>query len=42
MVWVGKSCVGGGDDGWKKFKKALMCAVFGYSKAYGENKGAYI
>ena len=27
----------GGDDGWKKFKKAVMCAVFGYSKAYGEN-----
>jgi hypothetical protein len=30
----------GGDDGWKKFKKAVMCAVFGYSKAYAENEGA--
>ncbi len=29
-----------GDDGWKRFKKAVMCAVFGYSKAYVENKGA--
>ena len=30
----------GGDEGWKKFKKAIMCAVFGYSKAYVENEGA--
>ena len=29
-----------GDDGWKKFKKAVMCAVFGYAKAYAENEGA--
>ena len=24
----------------EKFKKAIMCAVFGYSKAYAENEGA--
>jgi hypothetical protein len=28
------------DDGWRKFKKAAMCAVFGYANAYAENKGA--
>jgi hypothetical protein len=29
-----------GDNGWKRFKKAVMSAVFGYAKAYAENKGA--
>ncbi len=24
----------------EKFKKAIMCAVFGYAKAYAENEGA--
>ena len=29
-----------GDDGWKRFKKAVISAVFGYAKAYAENGGA--
>ncbi len=28
-----------GETGWKKFIKAVMNAVFGYAKAYVENKG---
>jgi hypothetical protein len=28
-----------GDDGWKRFKKAVMCAVLGYAKAFAENEG---
>ncbi len=28
-----------GDDGWNRFKKAGMSAVFGYAKAYAENEG---
>jgi hypothetical protein len=29
-----------GDDGWKRFKKAVICAVLGYAKAYVENEEA--
>jgi hypothetical protein len=28
-----------GDDGWMRFKKAVMCAVLCYAKAYAKNKG---
>ncbi len=28
-----------GDDGWKRFNKAIMSAVLSYAKAYAENKG---
>ncbi len=29
-----------GETGWKKLKKAVMNAVFGYAKAYAEEEGA--
>jgi hypothetical protein len=31
-----------GNDGLKRFKKAVICAVIGYAKAYAENKGASV